>query len=89
MIVGVSRVILFTKEVLCACSAAVTIIGGGVMIVAIRRVIVLNPLSVSITAVCASRSSRKLWRPPDSLITVKRKSISIRFSLCFHSLNRA
>lgn len=61
----------------------------GVMIVVIHRVIVLNPLSVSITAVCGSKSSHKLYSPPDSLITVKRKSIHIRFSLCLSSLNRA
>lgn len=61
---------------LCACSAAVMIMG--VMIVVIHRVIVLNPLSVSITAVCGSKSSHKLYSPPDSLITIKRKSIHIR-----------
>lgn len=61
----------------------------GVMIVVIHGVIVLNPLSVSITAVCGSKSAHKLHSPPDSLITVKRKSIHIRFSLCLCSLNRA
>lgn len=60
----------------------------GVMIVVIHRVIVLNPLSVSITAVCGSKSSHKLYSPPDSLITIKRKSIHIRLPLCLSSLNR-
>lgn len=61
----------------------------GVMIVAIHRVTVLNLLSVSITTVCGFKSSNKLYNPPDSPITVKRKSIHIRLPLCLSSLNRA